>query len=130
MDSDATQIDSDRLGQQILVTAVAADCSKQIHRPAASEKKVMAGTSKSRRFRSQQPTRWITVARFELIKCCPQASEVRGIARVDDIEIEGRDRCATNHGSHATNHDQLYLVPGEDFKGVFESWSAAHGATR
>lgn len=130
MNCDTTEIDGHRIGKEILVTAPAADCAQKIDRAAAGEQKVMAGAGESTRIRSQPSARRIAVAGFELVKRCLQPREIRRMARVDDIEIEGRDRCAADHRRHAADHDQLDVVPGEDLKGVFESRGVAHGEAR
>ena len=90
----------------------------------------MTRAGQSGRFRSQQPACRIAVACFELIKSCPQSLEVRSTACVNDVEIERGDRRTADHRRHPADHDQLDVVPGEDFKGVFESGRIAQGRAR
>ncbi len=97
MDSEAAQIDGGRLGEQVLVTAAAADHAEQLYRPTSGEQQVVLSTRKIRYRGSQQPTCRITVARFEFIKCRLQAREVRSIAR-----LANTSRASLNRGGLLT----------------------------
>jgi hypothetical protein len=49
---------------------------------------------------------------------------------MDHVEVERRHRSAAQDRRHAADHDQLDIVPREDFKRVPEPGRAHHGATR
>ncbi len=75
---------------------------------------------KGRGVRAQRPAGRIAIAGIHAVERGPQPLEVRGIARMDDIEIERRHRRAAEYGRHSADHDQFDIVPGEDLKRVFE----------
>lgn len=130
MDREATEINGNRIRKEVLVTEPVTDSAENVYGSTAGQQQVMTGTSKILCRWSEHSTRWIAIARFEFIECSLQAIEVRGIAGMNDVEIERCNRGTTDYRRHTADHDQLDIVSGEYFKCVFESRWAVHGATR
>lgn len=113
-----------------LVVAPASNGAQNVDRSTTCHQQVMTSAREAGHVRSKRSSPGIAVACVEVFERALKSIEIRSIARVNDIEVECRQRHTTDDRSYTAHHDQFDVVPGEDLKGVFESRWAVQVQTR